>query len=155
MTTVSCSCGLVRKVNSAWRTDSAVALDMSPEAVDQFQVNTSVPPAEYMGAGSMNFTMKSGGLKWHGQASGFFRNTAFEAWTFSQKASTVKNSLGVNVPAPKAIEHPSEYSASIGGFVPHATHKVFFFFASDRYYSRFTQNPSLTTDRKSTRLNSS
>ena len=122
-----------------------VALDMSPEAVDQFQVNTSVPPAEYMGAGSMNFTMKSGGLKWHGQASGFFRNTAFEAWTFSQKASTVKNSLGVNVPAPKAIEHPSEYSASIGGFVPHAAHKVFFFFAYDRYYSRFTQNPSLTT----------
>ena len=122
-----------------------VALNMSPEAVDQFQVNTSVPPAEYMGAGSMNFTMKSGGLKYHGQASGFFRNTAFEAWTFTQKASTVKNSAGQNVPAPKNIEHPSEYSASIGGYVPHAAHKVFFFFAYDRYYSRFTQNPSLTT----------
>jgi hypothetical protein len=125
-----------------------VALNMSPEAVDQFQVNTSVPPAEYMGAGSMNFTMKSGGLKWHGQASGFFRNTAFEAWTFTQKAVTVPaivNGVATTKPGPKGIEHPSEYSASIGGFVPHAGHKVFFFFAYDRYYSRFTQNPVLTT----------
>jgi hypothetical protein len=124
-----------------------VALNMSPEAVDQFQVNTSVPPAEYMGAGSMNFTMKSGGLKWHGQGSGFFRNTAFEAWTFTQKAVTVPtvvNGVNTTKPGPKGIEHPSEYSASIGGFVPHAAHKVFFFFAYDRYYSRFTQNPVLT-----------
>jgi Carboxypeptidase regulatory-like domain len=122
-----------------------VALNVSPEAVDQFQVNTSVPPAEYMGAGSMNFTIKSGGLRYHGQVSGFLRNTVFEAWTFSQKASTVKNSAGQNVPAPKAVEHPSEISASIGGYVPHAAHKVFFFFAYDRYHSRFTQNPALTT----------
>jgi hypothetical protein len=122
-----------------------VALNMSLEAVDQFQVNTSVPPAEYMGAGSMNFTMKSGGLKFHGQVSGFLKNTVFEAWTFSQKATTIKNSLGQNVPAPKAPEHPDELSASIGGFVPHAAHKVFFFFAYDRYHSAFGQNPSLTT----------
>ena len=122
-----------------------VALNMSPEAVDQFQVNTSVPPAEYMGAGSMNFTMKSGGLQYHGQASGFLRNTIFEAWTFTQKAVTVKNSLGANVPAPKAPEHPSELSFSVGGFVPHAAHKVFFFVAYDRYHSAFGQNPSLTT----------
>jgi hypothetical protein len=122
-----------------------VSLNISPEAIDQFQVNTSVPPAEYMGAGSLNFTMKSGGLKYHGQVSGFLRNTVFQAWSFSQKALTVKNSLGQNVPAPKSIEHPDEISASIGGFVPHAKHKVFFFFAYDRYHSRFTQNASLTT----------
>lgn len=122
-----------------------VALNMSPEAVDQFQVNTSVPPAEYMGAGSMNFTMKSGGLKYHGQASAFIRNTIFSAWTFSQKEALVKNSLGANVPAPKNTEHPSEISASVGGFVPHTGHKVFFFFAYDKYHSRFDQNPALTT----------
>ena len=122
-----------------------VALNVSLEAVDQFQVNTSVPPAEYMGAGSMNFTMKSGTLKYHGQVSGFLKNTVFEAWTFSQKATTIKNSLGQNVPAPKAPEHPDEISASIGGYVPHAAHKVFFFFAYDRYHSAFGQNPSLTT----------
>jgi len=122
-----------------------VALNMSPEAVDQFQVNTSVPPAEYMGAGSMNFTMKSGGLKYHGQASGFLRNTVFEAWSFSQKASTIKNSAGANVAAPKSPEHPSEISLSVGGFVPHTAHKVFFFVAYDKYHSVFGQNPSLTT----------
>jgi hypothetical protein len=125
-----------------------VSLNMSPEAVDQFQVNTSVPPAEYMGAGSMNFTMKSGTLKYHGQVSGFIRNTEFEAWSFTQKAVTVPtivNGVATTKPGPKGIEHPSEISASIGGFVPHAAHKVFFFFAYDRYYSRFTQNPVLTT----------
>ena len=98
-----------------------------------------------MGAGSMNFTIKSGGLKYHGQVSGFLRNTVFAAWSFSQKASTIKNSAGQNVQAPKSPEHPSEISASIGGYVPHAAHKVFFFFAYDRYHSRFGQNPSLTT----------
>lgn len=125
-----------------------VSLNMSPEAVDQFQVNTSVPPAEYMGAGSMNFTMKSGTLRYHGQVSGFIRNTAFEAWSFTQKAVTVPtivNGVATTKPGPKGIEHPSEISASVGGFVPHAAHKVFFFFAYDRYYSRFTQNPVLTT----------
>ena len=122
-----------------------VALNMSPEAVDQFQVNTSVPPVEYMGAGSMNFTMKSGGSKLHGQVSGYLRNTIFEAWSFSQKASTIKNAAGANVPAPKSPEHPSEISASIGGVVPKTAHKVYFFFAYDRYHSRFGQNPALTT----------
>ena len=44
-----------------------VSQSMSVDAVDQFQVVTSTPPAEYMGAGSENFTMKSGGLQPHGQ----------------------------------------------------------------------------------------
>ena len=39
-----------------------VAQAMDLDAVDQFQVVTSTPPAEYMGAGAENFTMKSGGL---------------------------------------------------------------------------------------------
>ncbi len=40
-----------------------VSLAVSVDAVDQFQVVTSTPPAEYSGAGAMNFTMKSGGLQ--------------------------------------------------------------------------------------------
>ena len=55
------------------------------DAVDQFQVVTSTPPAEYSGAGALNFTMKSGGNKYHGQASYFIRNTAFDTWGFTQK----------------------------------------------------------------------
>ncbi len=59
---------------------------MSVEAVDQFQVLSSTPPAEYMGAGAENFTMKSGGLKYHGQVSDFIRNTAFDSWSFTHQS---------------------------------------------------------------------
>ncbi len=55
------------------------------DAVDQFQVVTSTPPAEYSGAGALNFTMKSGGNKYHGQVSDFVRNTAFDTWGFTAK----------------------------------------------------------------------
>ena len=55
------------------------------DAVDQFQVVTSTPPAEYSGAGALNFTMKSGGTRYHGSASYFLRNTAFDTWGFTQK----------------------------------------------------------------------
>ena len=40
-----------------------VSESMDLDAVDQFQLVTSTPPAEYMGAGAENFTMKSGGLQ--------------------------------------------------------------------------------------------
>ena len=62
-----------------------VSLSMSVDAVEQFQVVTSTPPAEYQGAGAANFTMKSGGQKYHGQASDFVRNTAFDNWSFVNK----------------------------------------------------------------------
>jgi hypothetical protein len=110
----------------------AVSLD----AVDQFQVVTSTPPAEYSGAGAMNFTMKSGGLAYHGQVSDFVRNTVFDAWSFTAKAATTKNAEGQTIPAPKPAEHQNELSASLGGPVPHTAHKLFFFFAYDRYYER-------------------
>jgi Carboxypeptidase regulatory-like domain len=109
---------------------------MSVDAVDQFQVVTSTPPAEYSGAGAMNFTMKSGGLAYHGQVSDFVRNTIFDAWSFTAKAATTKNAEGQTIPAPKPSEHQNELSASVGGPVPHTAHKLFFFFAYDRYYER-------------------
>jgi hypothetical protein len=106
------------------------------DAVDQFQVVTSTPPAEYSGAGSMNFTMKSGGLKPHGQVSDFVRNTIFDAWSFTAKAATTKNALGATVPAPKPVEHQNELSASFGWKVPHAGNRLFFFVAYDKYHER-------------------
>ncbi|HEV2486471.1 MAG TPA: carboxypeptidase-like regulatory domain-containing protein [Terracidiphilus sp.] len=120
-----------------------VSLSMSVEAVDQFQVLTSTPPAEYMGAGAMNFTMKSGGLKYHGQVSDFVRNTAFDTWGFTSKALTVVNAAGVKEQAPKPAEHQNELSATIGGRVPKTRNKLFFFFAYDRYYARTGANPAL------------
>lgn len=115
------------------------------DAVDQFQVVTSTPPAEYSGAGAMNFTMKSGGLKYHGQVSDFVRNTIFDAWSFTAKAATTKNAQGQTIPAPKPVEHQNELSVSVGGKVPHTGDKLFFFFAYDKYHERKGANYSLYT----------
>ena len=122
-----------------------VAQAVSLDAVDQFQVVTSTPPAEYSGAGAMNFTMKSGGLVYHGQVSDFVRNTIFDAWSFTSKAATTKNAEGETIPAPKPSEHQNELSASVGGPVPHTAHKLFFFFAYDRYSERKGATYSLYT----------
>jgi hypothetical protein len=122
-----------------------VALSMSLEAVDQFQVTTSVPPAEYMGAGASNYTMKSGGIQYHGQVSDFVRNTVLDAWQYAQKQLLVKNTAGQSVPAGKNIEHADEFSASVGGRVPKTGNKLFFFFAYDRFHSRLNDIPGQTT----------
>ena len=122
-----------------------VSLGMSIEAVDQFQITTSVPPAEYMGAGASNYTMKSGGHDYHGQASDFVRNTILDAWNFSQKEATVKNAAGATIPAPKNIEHTNEMSGSVGGRVPHTGNKLFFFVAYDKYHSRLNDTPGQLT----------
>ncbi len=113
-----------------------VSLAVELDSVDQFQVVTSTPPAEYSGAGSMNFTMKSGGLKYHGQVSDFVRNTIFDAWSFTAKGATTKNAEGVTVPAPKPVEHQNELSASFGGKVPFTHEKLFFFAAYDKFHER-------------------
>ena len=120
-----------------------VSLSMSIEAVDQFQVLTSTPPAEYMGAGAENFTMKSGGLQYHGQVSDFLRNTAFDTWTFTSKAATVVTASGALAKAPKPIEHQNELSVSFGGAVPFTHKRLFFFFAYDKYHQRTGANPAL------------
>lgn len=120
-----------------------VSLTVSVDAVNQFQVLTSTPPAEYMGAGAMNFTMKSGGTKYHGQVSDFARNTVLDAWSFTSKAATVKNAQGATVPAPKPVEHQNELSMSVGGPIPFTGHKMFFFVAYDLFHSRKGANPTL------------
>jgi hypothetical protein len=122
-----------------------VSLTMSVDAVDQFQVLSSTPPAEYMGAGAENFTMKSGGLQYHGQVSDFLRNTAFDAWSFTNKWATTKNAAGTTIYAPKPPEHQNELSISGGGVVPHTGKKLFFFVAYDKYHDRNVVQPSLFT----------
>ena len=124
-----------------------VSLALSVEAVDQFQVVTSTPPAEYMGAGSANFTMKSGGLKYHGSVVDLVRNTIFDTWTFASKFSSLPggNCLdNKSFCAPKPAEHQNELSLSFGGHVP-GTEKVFFFIAYDKFHSRLGANPTSYT----------
>jgi hypothetical protein len=115
------------------------------DAIDQFQVVTSTPPAEYSGAGALNFTMKSGGSKYHGSASDFVRNTIFDAWSFTQKQATTKNALGQTVAAPKSVEHQNELSLTFGGHIPKTANKVFFFVAYDKYYERRGATPQFLT----------
>ena len=122
-----------------------VSETMDLDAVDQFQVVTSSPPAEYMGAGAENFTMKSGGLKYHGQFSDFLRNTAFDAWSFTNKTATTKNAQGATVPLPKSVEHQNEMSMSAGGYVPRTGKKLFFFAAYDKFHERKGASYSLYT----------
>ena len=142
------------------------------DAVDQFQVVTSTPPAEYSGAGALNFTMKSGGTRYHGNASYFVRNTAFDTWGFTQKWQQqpgINPATGVAYPTcspvatttvvggqtitnapragcqPKGAEHQGELSLTFGGYVPHTGKRVFFFFAYDKFHSRRAANPALFT----------
>jgi hypothetical protein len=122
-----------------------VSLSMSVEAVDQFQVLTSTPPAEYMGAGAMNFSMKSGGMKYHGKIADYVRNTVFDSWGFTSKWSTITNSQNQLQYAPKPVEHQNEFSMSFGGVVPKTHDKMFFFVAYDKYHNRKGGSPSLYT----------
>jgi hypothetical protein len=141
------------------------------DAVDQFQVVTSTPPAEYSGAGALNFTMKSGGNKYHGQVSDFIRNTAFDNWSFTNKWLTIPGinpvtgttylcapaattqTVGANTfqiaarsgCQSKAAEHQNELSITFSGKVPHTAGKLFFFVAYDKYHSRRGASPATYT----------
>ena len=55
-----------------------------------------------MGAGAENFTMKSGGLQYHGQVSDFVRNTAFDSWgIYRSTCDRPRMWQAQTVPAPK------------------------------------------------------
>jgi Carboxypeptidase regulatory-like domain/TonB dependent receptor len=119
-----------------------VGLNVSVDAVDQFQVITSIPPVEYTGAGALNFTMKSGGTRYHGQISDYVRNTVFDSWSFTNKwvpklGSTLAQCIASSnrsLCQSKPFEHQNEFSASVGGNVPYTHDKLFFFAAYDLYH---------------------
>jgi len=119
--------GLPAETVSQQGDNRLVSQAVTVDAVDQMQVVTSTPPAEYSGAGAENFTIKSGGLQYHGSVQDFIRNTALDAWQFNKGAT-------------KPVDHQNEFSATIGGHVP-GTKRVFFFFAYDRYHNRTYNNP--------------
>ena len=126
--------GLPAETISQQGDNRLVSQAVSVDAIDQLQVVTSTPPAEYSGAGAENFTMKSGGNKYHGQVSDFIRNTAFDLKGFNVKP----------VQSTVPIDHQNEISASFGGHVPGVS-RLFFFVAYDRYHSRTVANPQSFT----------
>jgi hypothetical protein len=128
--------GLPAQTVSQQGDNRLVSQAVTVDAIDQIQVVTSTPPVEYAGAGATNFTMKSGGLGYHGSVKDFIRNTSLDAWPFSGK---VLNAAG-QLAAAKPVDHQNELSVTVGGHVP-GTKRVFFFFGYDRYHNR-TQKPS-------------
>lgn len=115
------------------------------EAIDQFQVVTSTPAAEYEGAGLINFTLKSGGNQYHGIVADYVRARMFDAWSYASKTATIKDANGNTVPAPKPDEHQNEFVVSGGGPVPLTMHKGFFYVTYDKYHGRSGVNPSFLT----------
>ena len=114
------------------------------ESIDQFQVVTSSPDAEYMGAGIINFTLRSGTADYHGTVLGLVRARAFDAWSAGAKSQTITTASGAVVPAqPKPDEHQFEFVASGGGPIPFTHKKSFFYVTYDKFHGRSGVNPSL------------
>ena len=59
-----------------------IALGVSVEAVEQFQVETSGTGVEFNGQGSENYTIKSGRNQFHGSGFEYLRNTVLDASGF-------------------------------------------------------------------------
>jgi hypothetical protein len=105
-----------------------LAFAVSVDAVEQFQVQTNGPKAQYEGQGVENFVMKSGTNGFHGSAFEYFRNTALDARGF--------------FPAARPIDHQNEFGGLIGG--PIRKNKIFFFGNYDGYrYHSGLLNPTL------------
>lgn len=125
--------------------DNRVVSNAIPvEAIDQFQVVTSTPDAEYQGAGLINFTLKSGANQYHGIIAGFVRSRAFDSWSYGSKAFPGKDANG-NPVYIKPDEHQSELVASAGGPIPFMKKKGFVYGTYDRYHGRNGVNPNFLT----------
>ena len=125
--------------------DNRVVSNSLPvESIDQLQVVTSSPSAEYQGAGAIGFTTKSGGEKYHGIVLGIVRNTIFDTWGFAgnqQISNQLVNGVLTKVPAGKPIEHQNEISVAAGGPIPFLRHRGFIFANYDRFHGRVGVTP--------------
>ncbi len=121
------------------------------EGIDQVGALTSGQSVEYQGAGSVNYSMKTGTNQYHGTVADFVRNTVFDTWGFTAINATQKklvNGVITTVPVGKPVDHQNELAASFGGPVriPHLFNghdKLFFFVAYDKAHARSA--PSYTT----------
>ena len=126
--------------------DNRVVSNAIPvEAIDQFQVVTSSPDAEYSGAGLINFNLRSGANQYHGTAAAYVRARMFDAWSYASKTATIKAADGSTIPAPKPDAHQLEIVFAGGGPIPLTQHKGFFYATYDKYHGRSGVNPSFLT----------
>jgi len=106
-----------------------IALGVSVEAVEQFQVETSGTGVEFNGQGAENYTIKSGKDQFHGSGFEYFRNTVLDARGF--------------FPVVRPPEHQNEFGFTIGG--PIIKKKAFFFFSYDGWRYRVTSPTQLVS----------
>ncbi len=114
------------------------------EGIGQVGALTSGQSVEYQGAGSVNYTMKSGTNQYHGTVADFVRNTIFDTWGFTAINATQKaivNGVVTTVPVGKPVDHQNEFTAAVGGpvIIPHlfnGHNKLFFFVAYDKTHTR-------------------
>ena len=106
-----------------------IALGVSVEAVEQFQVETSGTGVEFSGQGAENYTIKSGGSQFHGSGFEYIRNTVLDARGF--------------FPALRPPEHQNEYGFTFGG--PIIKKKLFFFFSYDGWRYKVTSPTQLVS----------
>ncbi|HXB73647.1 MAG TPA: TonB-dependent receptor [Candidatus Acidoferrales bacterium] len=104
-----------------------LALGVSVEAVEQFQVETNGQKAQYQGQGVENYVLKSGTDRFHGALFEYFRNTDLDARGF--------------FPPTTPIEHQNEFGGTFGG--PIKKDKIFFFSSYDGYYYKTATPPQL------------
>jgi hypothetical protein len=90
-------------------------------------VATSGASASFVGAGSTNYTIKSGGNQFHGTVFDFIRNTDFDTWGYFSKVPNTSTGL-----AEKPGEHQNNWGGSMGG--PILKDKLFFFGSFEGYH---------------------
>jgi hypothetical protein len=93
---------------------SQVRLQISPDAVAEYRVNSALYDAEYgtQAGGQINVVTKSGTNEYHGTAFGYLRNSVFDARNFNDPPSVLPFRMG-------------QYGLTFGG--PIQKDKTFFF----------------------------
>ena len=102
-----------------------LALGVSVEAVEQFQIEINGEKAQYQGQGFHNYILKSGTNDFHGSAYEYFRNTSMDARGF----------FSPFVP----VDHQNEFGGNFGG--PIKKDKIFFFGNYSGYYFNTSTAP--------------
>lgn len=111
-----------------------IAVFPPPDAIQEFKVETSVPPAEEgRGNGFITTNFRSGTNDFHGSLYYFHRNDFLDSSPVFSRLQTTDPTTGVQVLSPKPPRRENEFGATLGGpvWIPKlykGSNKTFFFF---------------------------
>ncbi len=128
----------------------------SPNAFQEFTVSTSSYSAEFgnSSGGIVNFSIKSGGNQFHGEAYEYHRNEAFNANSFTNNAAGSDGNGNPLLPRPR--DHQNNFGFNVGGpiYTPRfgeggdsywsGKDRAFFFFNYEGYRFAQSENVFLT-----------